>query len=207
MNHSKIVYFIFGTADLIRDTFERGTYPDVILPFTVPRRLDSVMASTRERVLARYAQLKGRLADSDGQLRLAFGFAFYTTSRSERDQMAEVFLDRKGNLLDDPRPRDHERVPLPDGDDPAEGRGVPASVQEFYDRKVRPYRPDAWIDEQKVDKKDGHVGTVGYEISFNRYFCRFGPPRALEEVERDIVALTEEIVGTLRGLTQAEVTI
>ena len=201
MDHSKIVYFIFGSADLIRDTFKRGKYPDVIPPFTVPRRLDCVMASTRERILAPYAQLRGRLADPHGQLRLAFGFAFYSTSCSERDETVEVFLDRKGNPLADPKLRDHERVPLPEGDAPADGRDVPASVQECFDCQLSTYRPDAWIDEQEVDKKDGHVGTAGYEISFNRCFNRFGPPRAPEEVEREIVALTEEIVGTLRGLT------
>ena len=203
MNHSKIVYLILGSADLIRDTFKRGNYPDVILPFTVPRLLDCVMAATRERVLAPHVQLRGRLADPHGRLRLAFGFAFYTTSRSERDETPEVFLDRKGNPLTEPKLRDHERLPLPDGDVPADGRGVPASIQECFDRQVRPCRPDAWIDEKRVDKKDGHVGIGSYEISFDR----FRPPRAPEEAERDIVALNEEIVGTLRGLTQAEVTI
>jgi type I restriction-modification system DNA methylase subunit len=34
MNHSEIVSFIWGVADLIRDTFKRGKYQDVILPIT-----------------------------------------------------------------------------------------------------------------------------------------------------------------------------
>ena len=40
MNHSQIVSFLWGVADLIRDTFKRGKYQDVILPLTVLRRLD-----------------------------------------------------------------------------------------------------------------------------------------------------------------------
>lgn len=44
MNHSQIVSFIWGVADLIRDTFKRGKYQDVILPLTVLRRLDCVLA-------------------------------------------------------------------------------------------------------------------------------------------------------------------
>ena len=40
MNHSEIVSFIWGVADLIRDTFKRGKYQDVMLPLTVLRRLD-----------------------------------------------------------------------------------------------------------------------------------------------------------------------
>jgi len=123
---------------------------------------------------------------------------------SEKDETAEVFLDRKGNPVADSKLRDHERVPLLEGDDPVDERGVPASVQEFFDRQVSPYRPDAWINEDQVDKKDGHVGTVGYEINFTRYFYRFRPPRAPEEVERDIVALTGEIVEMLKELTTAE---
>ncbi len=123
---------------------------------------------------------------------------------SEKDETAEVFLDRKGNPVADSKLRDHERVPLLAGDDPVDQRGVPASVQEFFDRQVRPYRPDAWINEKQVDKKDGYVGTVGYEINLNRYFYRFHPPRAPEEVERDIVALTDEIVEMLKGLTTTE---
>jgi type I restriction enzyme M protein len=82
MNHSEIVSFIWGVADLIRDTFKRGKYQDVILPLTVLRRLDCVLADTKKRVLARQAELRDRgLEDLDAQLRLASGFAFYNTSR------------------------------------------------------------------------------------------------------------------------------
>ena len=46
MNHSEAVSFIWGTADLLRDSFKRGKYQDVILPLTVLRRIDSVLAPT-----------------------------------------------------------------------------------------------------------------------------------------------------------------
>lgn len=38
VSHSEIVSFLWGVADLIRDTFKRGKYQDVILPLTVLRR-------------------------------------------------------------------------------------------------------------------------------------------------------------------------
>jgi len=38
VNHSEIVSFLWSVADLIRDTFRRGHYQDVILPLTVLRR-------------------------------------------------------------------------------------------------------------------------------------------------------------------------
>ena len=88
MNHSEIVSFIWGVADLIRDTFKRGKYQDVILPLTVLRRLDCVLAPTREDVLQRQAELKGRgLEDLHRQLCRASEFAFYNTSRFDFERL------------------------------------------------------------------------------------------------------------------------
>jgi type I restriction enzyme M protein len=88
VNHSEIVSFLWGVADLIRDTFKRGKYQDVILPLTVLRRLDCVLADTKDRVLKRQAELRGRgLEDMDAQLRRASGFAFYNTSRYDFDKL------------------------------------------------------------------------------------------------------------------------
>ena len=88
MNHSEIVSFIWGVADLIRDTFKRGKYQDVILPLTVLRRLDCVLAPTREDVLQRQAELKGRgLEDLHRQLCRASGFAFYNTSQFDFERL------------------------------------------------------------------------------------------------------------------------
>ena len=82
MNHSEIANFIWGVANLIRDTFKRGKYQDVILPLTVLRRLDCVLSPTKEDVLQRQAQLSGRgLENLHRQLCDASGFEFYNTSR------------------------------------------------------------------------------------------------------------------------------
>ena len=73
MNHGEIVSFLWGVADLIRDSFKRGKYQDVILPLTVLRRLDCVLAPTKGKVLRRQAELRGRgLNDLDPQLRRGF---------------------------------------------------------------------------------------------------------------------------------------
>jgi type I restriction enzyme M protein len=87
VNHGEIVSFIWGVADLIRDTFKRGKYQDVILPLTVLRRLDCVLAPTKERVLQTAGKLKGKLENLDPQLRKASGFAFYNTSRYDFDKL------------------------------------------------------------------------------------------------------------------------
>ena len=88
MNHSEIVSFLWGVADLIRDSFKRGKYQDVILPLTVLRRLDCVLAPTKEQVLQRQAELHQLgLEDLDPQLRRVSGFAFYNTSRYDFDKL------------------------------------------------------------------------------------------------------------------------
>jgi type I restriction enzyme M protein len=82
------VSFIWGVADLIRDTFKRGKYQDVILPLTVLRRLDCVLAPTKKRVLSTQAKLKERkLENPDRQLEKAAGFAFCNTSRYDFDKL------------------------------------------------------------------------------------------------------------------------
>ena len=87
MNHSQIVSFIWGVADLIRDTFKRSKYQDVILPLTVLRRLDCVLAPAKPKVLAVQARFKGKLDNLDPQLRRASGYAFYNTSRYDFEKL------------------------------------------------------------------------------------------------------------------------
>jgi len=87
VNHSEIVSFLWGVADLIRDTFKRGKYQDVILPLTVLRRLDCVLAAKKAKVLETQARFKGKLENLDPQLRAASGFAFYNTSRYDFEKL------------------------------------------------------------------------------------------------------------------------
>ncbi len=86
-NFGEKVSFIWGVADLIRDTFKRGKYQDVILPFTVLRRIDCVLAPTKEKVLAVNAKLKGKLENVVPQLTKASGYAFYNTSKYDFESL------------------------------------------------------------------------------------------------------------------------
>ena len=59
------VHFIWSVADeILRDDFKRSKYPDVILPFTMLRRIDCVLEPTKDRVLDRYESLKAALPGS-----------------------------------------------------------------------------------------------------------------------------------------------
>ena len=98
MNHSQIVSFLWGVADLIRDTFKRGKYQDVILPLTVLRRLDSVLAPTKPKVLEVQARFSGKIDNLDPLLRKASGFAFYNTSRYDFEKLLADAPGIAGNL-------------------------------------------------------------------------------------------------------------
>lgn len=92
----EIAGFLWEIADsILRDDFKRSKYPDVILPFVVLRRVDCVLAPTKETVLARQKKLTSlglEPEQMDGQLRKASGFSFYNTSRFDFPK-----------LLDDPQ--------------------------------------------------------------------------------------------------------
>lgn len=88
--------------------------------------------------------------------------------------------------------RDYENIPL----DPS--RTVTETVKDYFRKEVAPHVPDAWIDAGKRDEKDGELGIVGYEIPFNRHFYVYTPPRSLEEIDRDLDAVSAEIMDLLR---------
>lgn len=96
----------------------------------------------------------------------------------ERDETAEICRDADGNPEPDSELRDYENVPLKE------------DIHEYFEREVRPYVPDAWIDEEKT--------KVGYEIPLTRHFYKYTPPRPLEEIQAEISELEREIMGMLR---------
>ena len=99
MTHTEIVSFLWSVADLIRDSFKRGKYSDVILPLTVLRRLDCVLAKTKPAVLKRQATLMKRgLENLDPQLRTASGFSFYNTSRYDFEKLVADAPQLAANL-------------------------------------------------------------------------------------------------------------
>ena len=71
-NFGEKVNFLWSIADLIRDTFKRGKYQDVILPLTVLRRIDCVLEPTKPAVMETYGKLKGRLENLAPQLCLRY---------------------------------------------------------------------------------------------------------------------------------------
>ncbi|NML13862.1 type I restriction-modification system subunit M [Azohydromonas caseinilytica] len=80
MNHQALSSFIWSVADLLRGDYKQSEYGRVILPFTVLRRLDCVLESTKPAVLAEYeAKTKAGINPDPFLLRKA-GQSFYNTS-------------------------------------------------------------------------------------------------------------------------------
>src|SRR5580692_12903556 len=80
MNQQSLSSFIWSVADLLRGDYKQSEYGKVILPFTVLRRLDCVLESTKPAVLAELAaKQKQDLAPQPFLLRKA-GHSFYNTS-------------------------------------------------------------------------------------------------------------------------------
>ncbi|KXF84108.1 restriction endonuclease subunit S [Rhodococcus ruber Chol-4] len=81
-SYNRIVALIWAIADdVLRDLYVRGKYRDVILPFTVLRRLDSVLEPAKEAVLATKKTLDAAgIVNQDAALRQAAGQDFYNTS-------------------------------------------------------------------------------------------------------------------------------
>jgi type I restriction enzyme M protein len=71
----------------LRFHYERHEVGDVILPLVVLRRLDLVLASTKDKVLAKAASLTSNLDDSAALLAHIAGQSFYNTSKFTFDTL------------------------------------------------------------------------------------------------------------------------
>jgi type I restriction enzyme M protein len=98
-----------------------------------------------------------------------------------REPEAEPVKTKRG-FEPDPELRDTENIPLDE------------DVGAFIEREVRPYAPDAWVDEAKT--------RIGYQIPFTRQFYKYVPPRPLAEIDADIKASQNRILTLLAEVTE-----
>ncbi|NLO41762.1 MAG: SAM-dependent DNA methyltransferase [Bacteroidales bacterium] len=120
-----------------------------------------------------------------------FGYWRVTVEQPLRDEKGNILKDSKGKPKPDPNLRDYENIPFLRYVQ-TNGRFVPQTIQEYFDREVKPHVPDAWIDHSKT--------KIGYEINFTKYFYEFKPLRRLEDILKDIMELetqSEEIQKNL----------
>ena len=89
MNQQTLSAFIWSVADLLRGDYKQSEYGRVILPFTVLRRLDCVLAPTKAKVLAEGEKKAAAGLNPDPFLKRIVGTAgFYNTSKLDLATLA-----------------------------------------------------------------------------------------------------------------------
>ncbi|HHX17579.1 MAG TPA: SAM-dependent DNA methyltransferase, partial [Clostridium sp.] len=96
------------------------------------------------------------------------------------DDEANICKNTKGEVEANSDLRDTERVPLDE------------DIDQYFNREVKPYNPEAWIDKEKT--------VVGYEIPFTRYFYKFEEPEPADVISSRILEIEKDINMSLRKL-------
>jgi type I restriction enzyme M protein len=91
---------IWAIAELLRGDYRPAEYGRVVLPFTLLRRLDCVLAPTKAATLAEYEKRKDQGIDLRFFLTTASGLSFYNTSKFDFEKLLGASSDIKANLLD-----------------------------------------------------------------------------------------------------------
>ncbi|HCF63105.1 MAG TPA: SAM-dependent DNA methyltransferase [Chitinophagaceae bacterium] len=112
-----------------------------------------------------------------------FGYAQITVNRPLKDEKGKIVTDSKGKPKPDPKLKDTENIPLKE------------DIQEFFEREVLPFAPDAWWDNKDT--------KIGYEINFAKYFYKYQPPRTLKEITADILKIEDETENLLKEIIEA----
>ncbi len=115
----------------------------------------------------------------------------HKAGKVEADPLRGLFpanIDGKSHVVEyesDSDLRDTETIPFKE----------PGGIEAFIRREVLPHAPDAWIDKSKT--------SIGYEISFTRYFYKPQPLRTLEAIRADILALEKQTEGLMADIVGA----
>ena len=111
-----------------------------------------------------------------------FGYWRVAVEQPQKDENGTILTGHDGLPKADASSRDYENIPFLRKDpNDSNGKLIPQSIDEYFQREVQPHLPDAWIDESKT--------KTGYEINFTKYFYEFKPLRSLAKIKADILAL------------------
>ena len=187
-NISSLASLIWSVADLLRGDFKQSQYGRIILPFTVLRRLECVLAPTKAQVLATVETTKA-LPDlaKDKLLLNASGQAFYNTSPLELGKLGENHV---GDNLDA-----YVRAFSKDAREVFEHFSFDGSINllEDADLLYKVSRSFATVDLSPEAVDNYHMGLVFEELI--RRFAESSNETAGEHfTPRDIVRLTTSLV-------------
>lgn len=85
---SKKAALIWNIADILRGGWKQHEYQDVILPLLVLKRLDAILYDSKEKVLEKYNEYKGKV-DVDPILKRTSGVGFYNVSPYDFKKLTE----------------------------------------------------------------------------------------------------------------------
>lgn len=92
--------YIWSLADLLRGDFKQSQYGRIILPFTLLRRLEAVLAPSKEAVLAQWHKIRTQNLSEEAQekmlIRVTGGLTFFNTSPMDLSKLGESGI--KDNL-------------------------------------------------------------------------------------------------------------
>ena len=108
-----------------------------------------------------------------------FGYNKIIIENPKVDENGNI-VKKAGKPVADPSLRDTENVPLSE------------DIDEYFEREVLPYSPNAWIDKKKT--------KVGYEIPMTRYFYEYKAPEASEEIMKRLTDIEKELTSSLKYL-------
>ncbi|WP_193070153.1 type I restriction-modification system subunit M [Brevibacterium aurantiacum] len=90
--------FVWSIADQLRGVYKPHQYGSIVLPFTILRRLDALMATNRDTMRDLATKHAGGVLDA--QMRRATGLSFYNTSQYDFDRLMKDPDQLRENLIE-----------------------------------------------------------------------------------------------------------
>lgn len=111
-----------------------------------------------------------------------FGYWSVPLMKPVLDEKGNSVKDKKGNIKYKAARNETEQVPM----------NYPGGIEAFYENEVKPYTPDVIFGEP----------TVGYELSFTKYFYKPVELRSLKDIKSDIMKLEKLTEGALAEILE-----
>ena len=109
-----------------------------------------------------------------------FGYSKIIIEHPMLDENGEILRDSKSRPIPNADMRDTENVPLTE------------DIDEYFEREIKSYAPNAWIDRKKT--------KVGYEIPMTRYFYEFPKFSSRDDIEGILVEMENNIQKSMKIL-------
>lgn len=149
---------------------------------------NDITEECRKMIVTAYGEFKNKSYELDGKVCESkifnnedFGFNRIQIDSPSYDEDGKLITKGKKNQpVADAAKRDFENVPLTE------------DIDSYFEREVKPYNPEAWIEKSKT--------KIGYEIPFTRYFYKYEAPEKAEVIAERITNHEKEIMTSLEKL-------